>query len=65
LSKQTDQLNVRISSDLLEDLKLIAQYEGSKVPELVRSWIRDRIREYRKDKRFEDWKAKNQGEDRS
>lgn len=63
MSKQTDQLNVRISSDLLEDLKAIGRYEGVKVPELVRSWIRDRIREYRKDKRFEEWKAKNLGEE--
>jgi len=65
LEKAIEQLNIRISRDLYEDLKAIAQYEGSRVPELVRSWIRDRIREYRKDKRFEEWKAKNQGEDRS
>jgi len=52
LSKKTDQLNIRVEAEMLWELELIARVEKAGIPELVRSWIRDKIREYQKDPRY-------------
>ena len=52
MSKKTDQLNVRVEAEMLWELELIARVEKAGIPELVRSWIRDKIREYQKDPRY-------------
>ena len=58
MEKQSQQVNVRVSVVLLTDLRDAAAYEGATVPELLREWIREKIRQYRKDRRFEEWRAK-------
>jgi metal-responsive CopG/Arc/MetJ family transcriptional regulator len=60
MSKLSEQLNVRIPMELLSELEDITKYESSKVPELIRSWIRDKVGEYRRDRRFEEWKRKQE-----
>lgn len=62
MAKLSEQLNIRIPDEMLTDLETIAEYEHSKVPELVRSWVRDKISEYRKDKRFREWLEKKRKE---
>ena len=57
MEKVSQQLNIRVPAPMLEDLKTIGEYESAKVPELLRTWIRDKIREYRKNRRFEKWRA--------
>ena len=52
MSKKTDQLNIRVEAEMLWELELIARVEKAGIPELVRSWIRDKIREYQKDPRY-------------
>ena len=57
MSKKTDQLNVRVESEMLRDLETIARVEKAGIPELVRSWIREKIREYQKDPRYRKMEA--------
>ena len=53
----TEQLNIRLPQKLLDDLKEVSKYEAVKIPELVRSWIRERLREYEGNRRFEKWRT--------
>lgn len=45
-------MNVRVEAEMLEDLEKIGRVEKATVPELVRSWIREKVREYQKDPRY-------------
>ena len=48
MNKKTEQIGVRVTSEMALDLEVIAQVEGVDKPELVRGWIRDRIKEYQR-----------------
>lgn len=59
--KKSDQLNVRVHPSMLTDLEDVAAYERVGVPELVRGWIRGRLREYLGDSRFKHWLKAKEG----
>jgi len=46
------QMNIRVTIGVENMLKAIGEFEGQDKNELVRSWIADKIGEYRKDKCF-------------
>lgn len=52
MSKKTEQIGVRVTPEMAQDLDLISQVEGVDKPELIRGWIRDRIGGYQRDKRY-------------
>ena len=52
MSKKTEQIGVRVTSEMDRDLDIISQVEGVDKPELIRGWIRDRIGGYQRDKRY-------------
>jgi hypothetical protein len=49
------QLNVKVKSDLVLKLQDIADYELSKVSELVRGWINEKVKEYEGNRRYNKW----------
>ena len=59
--KKSDQLNVRVPPSLMEDLEDVAAFERAGVPELVREWIREKIREYLGSSRFKRWLKAREG----
>ena len=58
MSKKTQQLNVRVTPEQLEDLEEIAKFERAKIPELIREWIREKVNKYKDSKRFQKWKER-------
>lgn len=60
MSKYLKQLNVKLSTKLRVDLEDVASYEGVNKSELVRNWIRDKIREYRSSRAFQNWLRKRE-----
>ena len=56
LVKKNEQLNLRITSEMVEDLEDISSFLSVGIPELIRSWISNKINEYRHDERFESWR---------
>ena len=61
MEKKSDQLNVRVPPSLMEDLEDVAAFERAGVPELVREWIREKIREYLGNSRFKRWLKAREG----
>jgi hypothetical protein len=49
------QLNLKVNSDLVLKLQDIADYELSKVSELVRGWINERVKGYEGNRRYNKW----------
>ena len=60
MSKKTQQLNIRLTPEMLVELEEIAEYERAGVAELLRGWIRDRVSKYRESKRFQAWKKRKE-----
>ncbi len=50
--KKTEQINTRLTDEMLWDIEAIAEVEGVDKSELVRGWIREKIQSYQKDKRY-------------
>lgn len=46
---------------MLRDLELIARVERVGIAEMVRSWIREKVREYQKDPRYKKERDKEEG----
>jgi len=50
--KKSEQIGVRVTLEMAQDLEIISRVEGVDKPELIRGWIRDQIGGYQKDKRY-------------
>lgn len=57
MSKLTKQLNIRVSERIIEQLESVARFEGKKVPELLRGWITDELKSYRRSRPYQKWVA--------
>jgi hypothetical protein len=49
------QFNLKVNSDLVLKLQDIADYELTKVSELVRGWINEKVKEYEGNRRYNKW----------
>jgi metal-responsive CopG/Arc/MetJ family transcriptional regulator len=50
--KKTEQIGIRLTDTMFFDLEVICKIEGVDKAELVRGWIREKISERQKDKRY-------------
>lgn len=48
MEKKTEQINLRLTHRIKQQLETICKYEGVDMAELIRGWIRDRLAEYRR-----------------
>lgn len=60
-SKYLEQINVKLSKELRLDLEDVASYEGVKMSELLRTWIRQRIQEIKQTRAYQNWLRKREG----
>jgi len=51
--EKTEQINLRLSGEIMKLLKAIGVFEGLKPTELVRTWVTEKVGEYRKDRIFQ------------
>jgi len=52
MEKRTQVIGIRLTALVRRELDLISRLEGTTIAELVRGWIRDKVREYQKDPRY-------------
>lgn len=62
MSKKAEQINIKVTPAMKFEIETVAFYEGASVTELIRGWIRARISEYRRNKRFAALMAKRKKE---
>lgn len=54
MEKKLDQINLKVTFRMKEQLEAVCRYEGVGMAELIRGWIRDRLTTYRQAKRTKD-----------
>jgi len=50
VEKKTQQINLKVTYKMREQLETLCKYEGVGMAELLRGWIRDRLASYKKAK---------------
>ena len=50
VEKKTEQINLKVTYPMRAQLVAVCKYEGVDMAELVRGWIREKLREYKKQK---------------
>lgn len=50
VEKKTEQIGFKVTYPMRAEIEAICKHEGVDKAELVRGWIRDKIREYKKNK---------------
>lgn len=50
MEKKTQQINLKVTYQMRQQLETICKYEGVGMAELLRGWIRDRLAVYKKAK---------------
>jgi len=56
MSKYLRQVNVKLSPEMAAELMYASKYQGLKVSELVRGWMRDALTELSRDRRYQKWR---------
>lgn len=51
--------SLRIDSEMVKELELIAKYEKSTTGALMRMWVQDRIQAYENNSRYKRWKRQH------
>jgi len=60
VSKYTEQLNIRVPLELKYELQEVAEFEHTKVTDLVRHLIRERVREVTSTRAYQNWKRRRE-----
>jgi len=60
MSKYIEQLNIRVPPELKNELQEVAEFEHTKVTDLVRQLIRERIREVTSTRAYQNWKRRRE-----
>jgi len=60
VSKYIEQLNIRVPPELKHELYEVAEFEHTKVTDLVRQLIRERIREVTSTRAYQNWKRRHE-----
>lgn len=60
MSKYVDQVNVRLPPELKRELNDVADYEHTKLTDLIRELIRKKIREVTGTRAYQTWKKRKE-----
>lgn len=50
VEKKTEQINLKVTYPMRAQLEAVCKYEGVDLAELIRGWIREKLREYKRQK---------------
>jgi len=62
MEKYTEQINIRVPPSLAAELREVCHYEHTKVTDLVRQLIRERVREVTSTRAYQQWKRRRERE---